>query len=914
MKRRYLCFGGLLALLTGFSAGALYGADKTWIGSASANWNTDSIWTPTGVPAAGESVSLSNVTANSITLTIPSGTAAVAASISFDNTVNSNITLLINDGGRLTVGGVITNTRLSSARSAWFTVYNSTETNAAAVLTASSLAGRELALVGSSTPQYLTTGYDIIYDTQLSVFSGSTSQTNYYRQTNGVITIVNADYGLTLTYSTSLAAGSAAAYYMMDGGTLRADRIGGGNGNGNNGGSPSVSSWLARSFFDFNNGTVQTRSSGNNAWFENGSTFGAYDGVTVLTKDTQRCTGKPVTVRLAQTGTHTFDASYSGSHIVLTPTSWLTDKPGEAGTLSKTGPGNLILTGGNPFATNNWSGDTTVSAGKVQAHFNYMAGAQGSAALNNAYSPHSKLILSGGGFEFVGRNNATNSTFTGVTVPAGGSSWAGAFNMTVPSTVGLSVGQAVSNQYLLPGTYIRRINSGTQIGLSHISTSMVNQTAQTVSFGAAEFTSAQTVSNVELVASSSTVTVTPGGTSTLLNFVNVSGPGGLTKAGTGALRLTGVVTYAGTNTISAGTLDFASSANVLLTNAITGGGILRQSGACTTVVIAAANNLNGFSGAVVVDGGTLQFGYGLADQYRGLNYASSYTVNSGAMIVTARDAMNSGASYNLNGGTLRISPAGGAQCLGPLYLNGGTLITARGCGDPWSAFFMSGNVTVTGSAPSFIRSEPALYNGVHLTFNMPSDGSMRVFRVEDATASADPDLTISANLLNSSHTAKLAGLIKTGAGTLLLSGSANIYGGATIVSNGTLLVSGGGVTSSVSVVSGAAFGAEGTNVARVAGLTLAESSKVIWNYDGDARSAGRIVVSGTLNLPVSATLEISGSGYLYSSQTLFSAETIGGATDLSGWTITGAPEKARLVVSDTEVKLLVSRGTLVRIL
>ena len=58
--------------------------------------------------------------------------------------------------------------------------------------------------------------------------------------------------------------------------------------------------------------------------------------------------------------------------------------------------------------------------------------------------------------------------------------------------------------------------------------------------------------------------------------------------------------------------------------------------------------------------------------------------------------------------------------------------------------FLSGNVTVTGSAPSVIRSETALYNGVHLTFNQPADDSMRLFTVEDATGNADPDLTVSA--------------------------------------------------------------------------------------------------------------------------------------------------------------------------
>jgi autotransporter-associated beta strand protein len=205
-------------------------------------------------------------------------------------------------------------------------------------------------------------------------------------------------------------------------------------------------------------------------------------------------------------------------------------------------------------------------------------------------------------------------------------------------------------------------------------------------------------------------------------------------------------------------------------------------------------------------------------------------------------------------------------------------------------------------------------NGIHLLFNVSATGTRRTFRVEDVTGNADADLTISANLLDSSHTGTNAGLVKVGSGTLLLTSSTNIYSGVTIVSNGTLLVSGGMSNSAVTVVSGAAFGTADTKVSKVASLTLAEGAKVVWKYDGNTRTAGRITVLGTLALPTSATLDVSGAGYLYSGQTLFTATNISGATDLSNWTITGAPSNSHVTLNGNSVTLLVNRGILIRVL
>ncbi len=874
---------------------------KAWLGGVSANWETATTWTPTGMPVSAESVSLSN--SATATLTIQSGTAAAAASLAFDNASGKNATLSIANGGSLAVSGAITDV---GAGSATLAIGNTNPVSAASVLTATSAA---LTTLGLNASAYLTTGFDVTLSSQLQLGVGTVNTDITYRQTAGTMNIAGQGYGLCLLEAYARPTAGTQTY-ILDGGTLKAERVGVANGNGSN--IAPYYRYAGTGVLDFKNGTIATRADTLSVWFENGSAMEAYNGTSFPVPDAQRNTSKPVTVRLSQSGTHTFNATHANNQIVFSPSARLTDKAGEAGALTKAGPGTLLFTGNGLAATNDWTGDTTVSQGTVKVDYSVIGGAQGGIALRDAYSPRSRLVLSGGGFELSGRNNATNSSFSGVAISVGAATpWSGNYNVTLPSTAGLVVGQSVSNAFLPAGTYIRTLNSATQIGLSHMPTGMVDQTGQTISFGAATFTSAQTVSNVVLTGAASAVTVTPRGADTLLTFGNVAGAGGLVKAGAGTLRLTGTVAYAGTNTISAGTLDFACGGYTLLTNAITGSGTFRHSGAGTTAVIAGSGVTNTFNGSVVVDAGTLLQGSGTATQRRGLSNASSFTVNSGGTIITARDAMSDAATYHLNGGTLKAG--GGFQCLGPLTLNGGALATGPGSGGPYQAFALNGNVVVTGAAPSVIRAEAGTFNGVHLAFNSAA-GVRRAFRVEDVTGSADADLTVSANLLDSSHTGNSAGLTKTGAGTMVLTGGTNAYSGATAVSNGTLLVSGGGISNSaVTASAGAAFGTADATLSRVASLTLAEEARLVWTYDGNAGTAGRIAVTGTMTLPASLTLDVSGSGFLFSGQTLFSAGAFAGATDLSGWTITGIPYRAQVVRVGNELLLQVNRGTMLRL-
>jgi autotransporter-associated beta strand protein len=596
-------------------------------------------------------------------------------------------------------------------------------------------------------------------------------------------------------------------------------------------------------------------------------------------------------------------------------------------TLLKTGTGTLILSGSNTYA-----GATTGSAGVLLA--------TKTAALPG-YNVAGKVIFNGGTIGVVMGTSPTNwSTAEVDTLLTNATKTSGALGIdttngnriqwtpfTTTNFGGLGLSKLGPNDLTLnqANTYTgaTAISAGTvtvsgsgTLGNGSALTMAggglnLGTTTQTV--GAVSVTapagSGDTISNGSLTGTSYAAGNTTGNAVISANLL-VNGAAGFTKTGAGTVTLSGANTYTGATAVSAGTLVFApASGSSTLSGAITGSGAIVKSGNGTTVINAATGGANTFNGTVVVDGGILQFGSGTANQSRGLNSAASYTVNSGGIIETARDAMNQTPVF-LNGGTLRISAGGGYQTVGALTLNGGTLQSGPGLGDVYQGFALSGNVTVGGTSASSIQTAGGANSGVHLAFNA-SAGTARTFDVADATAGID--LTVSAPLLNSSHNGNSAGLTKSGAGTMALSG-ANTYSGDTTVSNGTLLVSGGGITGSVvTVVSGASFGAAGTNVARVAGLTLNPGAKVVWTYDGAARAAGRVAVLGTLDLPVSATLDVSRTGFLDSNQTLFSATALTGATDLSGWTITGAPNNSRVVVDGTQVKLVVNHGTVITI-
>jgi autotransporter-associated beta strand protein len=407
---------------------------------------------------------------------------------------------------------------------------------------------------------------------------------------------------------------------------------------------------------------------------------------------------------------------------------------------------------------------------------------------------------------------------------------------------------------------------------------------------------------------------------------NTTGPGILAKSGAGTLSLTVANSYTGGTAINAGSLSIGNAAALGTTGAISfGGGTLQYNGITTdlssrfstaasqaysvdtngqnvtwasglnssggTLTKTGAGTLtltsgNSYSGATSVNGGTLAFAGSGA-----LAAAASITVGSGATLRFDRnDTFGNhvtavSQTITVNGGT--ITNGNFFTTLGAVTLNGGTINSTGGVNASFPSFSLRGPITVGGSSASTISGTGG---SSQMVVGQNSAGSQTTFDVANVTGDSAADLTVSVPLqsnLSAGFGAIATGIIKTGAGTMSLSG-ANTYTGTTTVSGGTLAVVAGGLISDSSAVKvtgvGATYDMSGItpasdtvgSIASVAGsFILLGGKQLIAGGDGtDTTLAGSI--SGTLG-----ALTKVGAGTL----TVTGATSYTGATTVNGGTL-----------------------------
>ncbi len=284
--------------------------------------------------------------------------------------------------------------------------------------------------------------------------------------------------------------------------------------------------------------------------------------------------------------------------------------------------------------------------------------------------------------------------------------------------------------------------------------------------------------------------INSGGQNVTLTNALMSSGGSLTKLGSGTLTLTGANTYGGTTTVGAGKL------------------ILQGTAGTGAIIVANSTVLGVNQGGAQITPAALTVGTSSSGTLEFNNVTSTTTP-----AIAAAGAVTAGGpiTVNVNGGSFTIgqsyplfswgSGSAPAVTLGTLTGAGGTLVTngntiklnITSLAFVWSGLNNSNwdltsanNWKVNGLSQVFANGGTALFDDTLATANTNVVLNATVLPASTTVNSSAKPYTIA-----SSATAFIGGtgsLTKNGSSTLTLSGGANTYTGATVISGGTLSV------------------------------------------------------------------------------------------------------------------------------
>ena len=310
---------------------------------------------------------------------------------------------------------------------------------------------------------------------------------------------------------------------------------------------------------------------------------------------------------------------------------------------------------------------------------------------------------------------------------------------------------------------------------------------------------------------------------------------------TSSINMTGSITNSGSgSTTTVGNIDTTIS-SVIGTN-VTG---VTQNSANSRLIL---SGLNTFTGDISITAGSLHANLSNTANNPtagalGNAQATGRTVtvgNGATLNFTAANVMGGGASSPklkliANGGTIR-NTGNIFNMLGPVELNGGTL-SSFGGGGLFPSFTLNGEVTVGGSAASTIST-----SGTNGQIGLLTAGT--TFNVADAVSGSD--LNVTGVLANFGNPLNVGRLIKTGPGTMTLSGI-NTYTGATTINAGALVLSSTGSTAAASAVTvnGGDFSGSGTVGGNVTVAAAGNLSPGI--------TAGTLNITGNLDISAMAS-------------------------------------------------------------
>ena len=391
------------------------------------------------------------------------------------------------------------------------------------------------------------------------------------------------------------------------------------------------------------------------------------------------------------------------------------------------------------------------------------------------------------------------NTFTGTTTVSGGT-----LNIQNASALGATNGATLvtnNSTLALEGD----ITAGAGELLTIVGGSTLRNVSGSNTYAGPIFFASSGSSNAIIFASDAgTLTLASFATNTTLSSARL-----VEVTGSGNTLVTGRFTGTGSSTVTkngSGTLTLAN------TNFDVGGGFIINNGS----LVLATNNALGATRAVVVNGGTVDIG-------AFNNTVGAVTLTNGA--IAGSTGVLSGTSYAVENGTISAILGGS----GSLTKSGNGTVTLSGTNTYSGGSLVSAGV-LSGETASL---QGNITNNAAVIFNQSANGTY-------------------ASVLSGSGT-----LLKTNAGTLILTG-ANTQNGGTTIGQGTLQIGNGGSTGSL------------------AG-DITNNGTLAYNLTGASTQLTVISGSGTVTKSGAGTVTLSGAN-TYSGGTLVSAGVLAGDT------------------------------------
>jgi len=399
-------------------------------------------------------------------------------------------------------------------------------------------------------------------------------------------------------------------------------------------------------------------------------------------------------------------------------------------------------------------------------------------------------------------------------------------------------------------------------------------------------------------------TVSTNYTTTTIPVV-ISGSGGLIKAGTGTLSLTAANTYGGGTAINAGTLAVSGGAAIPDTSTVT---LANVSGAALNLF--SSETIGGLAGGGA-SGGNVSLGFSTLTvganstntAYAGvISGTSSLTkVGSGTQTLSGVNTFTGGTT--ISSGTLQIGDGGTTGSIAGNVVDNANLSFNRA-----DDLTYAGSISGSGSLSKLAADTLTLSGANTFTGGTTISAGTLMVGAGGTTGSIAGNIVDNANLsFNRSDNVTYAGAIsgsgtvtKLAADTLTLSG-ANTYTSSTIVSAGTLAVTGGAAIPDASAVS--LDGSSGATLSLLSSETIGSLAG-----GGYVTVGGNVLTLGGDNTSTGFGGVISGTGSLVKTGTGLFA--LSGANTFTGGTTVSSGTLSVNTLSDSGPSALGNTGTI----